>query len=110
MKRIAMMIAAMTLAVPAPLMVSTPALADSSNSSRYVPPFCENIIALYPGMPLGECVSLEESSYQYFARGSDAFATHWCALLRDVYPDDYEVLFGSSWTDCVHFAHEAIAH
>jgi hypothetical protein len=110
MKNLALFAATVALAIPAPMLMPTAASAQSSNSSRYVPGFCENVVAAYPGMPVGECVSLEESSYQYFLRGSDAFATHWCSLLRDVYPDDYAALFDSSWVDCVHFAHEAITH
>jgi len=109
MKRLITFIAAITLGVPAQLVF--PTAAQASNSSRYVPVYCKTeIVPIYSEVNVGECLSVEETSYQYFIRDSDGWATHWCELLRDVYPDDYDALFDSSWTGCVQYAHGAIGN
>ena len=100
-----------TLLTAAPVTSRAQAQASAPNSAKYVAVYCKDVI-VPSGLAssVGECVSLENTSYHYFTNDSDGFATHWCALLRDDYPDEYDALFAGSWTDCVHYAHDVIGN
>ena len=91
-----------------PMTSASDAQASGPNSAKYVVAYCKDeIVPSGLASSVGECVSLENTSYHYFTNDSDGFATHWCALLRDDYPSEYDAVF-AGWTDCVRTTHEVI--
>jgi hypothetical protein len=88
-----MFIAAIALAVPGPLMISTPAHAGYNN----IPGFCKNYVASGsdPALNQGECISLLTSQFHYFVddKNANAYAVHAC----DYYAENAPDLFDSLW-------------
>ena len=112
MEKLALLAAAMTLALPAPLAFPTGALAAPNpgqvgNTGRYVPPFCkETLPTEWPaGMPMGRCVSVEETYFRNSLHGTQGFATQDCYQAEIFEPDLFWMTF-DSFSDCVNWAHE----
>lgn len=93
MRRVAMFVAALGLAVPAQMTISTPAKAGYNN----IPNFCKDYVASGSDAELnrGECVSLLTSQFHYLVddKNANAFAVHAC----DYYAENAPDLFDSLW-------------
>lgn len=110
MKTLWLLTIAGTLAVPAPLAFPTMASADSSNSGRYIPSFCKDVTSdpsNPPGVNVGRCVSVEETSWQNELHGSEGWAAHQCWLTETFAPDVFNLLF-DSFADCVQTDHDRL--
>ena len=88
-----MLIAALGLAVPAQLTISTPAQAGYNN----IPGFCKDYVASGTDAALnrGECISLLTSEFHYYVdnKNANAYAVHAC----DYYAENAPDLFDSLW-------------
>ena len=90
-----MLIAAIGLAAPAPLVISTPAHAGFNN----IPGFCKNYVASGEDAALnrGECISLLTQQFHYFVddKNDNAYAVHACDYLAENAPDLFDLLWAS---------------
>jgi hypothetical protein len=95
-----MLIAAMGMAGPAPMIVSTPAYAGYNN----IPDFCKDYVAsgVEPAFNQGECISYLTQRFHYFVddKNANAFAVHRCDYIAEVAPDLFESLWDSK-QECV---------
>ena len=94
MRKVAMFVAALGLAIPAQMTVSTPAQAGYNN----IPDVCKAYVAsgVEPPTNQGECVSLLTTQFHYYyddGRSATAFAVRACDYYAEVAPD----LFDSLW-------------
>ena len=94
MRKVAMFVAAMGLAVPAQMTISTPAHAGYNN----IPDICKAYVAsgVEPPTNQGECVSLLTTQFHYYVddgRSATAFAVRACDYYAEVAPN----LFDSLW-------------
>jgi hypothetical protein len=94
MRKVSMLIAAITLAGPAPLVISTPAQAGYNN----IPAYCKNYVASHDNsISQGQCISLITSEFHYFnddQKGGNSYAEKACDFYAEVSPD----FFDSMWT------------
>jgi hypothetical protein len=90
-----MLVAAIGLAAPAPLMISTPAYAGYNN----IPGFCKDYVAAGkdPALNQGECVSLLTSEFHYFVddKNGNSYAEHACDYYAENAPDFFDSLWAS---------------
>ena len=100
MWKLTMLIAAMGMAGPAPMIVSTPAHAGYNN----IPGFCKDYVAsgVEPPVNQGECVSLLTQQFHYYVddKNANAFAVHACDYYSEVVPDIYNSLWDSK-QECI---------
>ena len=93
MRRVATLIAATGLAIPAQMTVSTPAEAGYN----HIPARCKEIVAsdAYPELNQGECISLITSEFHFLVDGKNGNpdAVHSCDFYAENFPD----LFDSLW-------------
>lgn len=101
MKKFATFVATMALAIPAPLAMSTPAVAKNANVD-----FCKGYVGsdptVDPNLNRGECISLLTTEDNYFKNGSakNAVAVHECDYFLENYPDDFYATYASK-KECV---------
>ena len=95
MRKGAMLIAAIGLAVPGQLTISTPAYAGYN----HIPARCKEIVAsgAYPELNQGECISLITSEVHYFrdGRNDNAYAEHACDFYAENAPDFFDSMWSS---------------
>ena len=95
MRKGAMLIAAIGLAVPAQLTISTPAHAGYN----HIPARCKEIVAsgAYPELNQGECISLITSEFHYLFDGKNGNpdAVHSCDFYAENAPDLFDALWDS---------------
>lgn len=102
MKRISLLVAAASLAVPAvPFVAASPAVAATSGSSKY----CKDLRATDPGFATisqGRCVSYFNQVYNYSMRSGNthALAVQYCKIL-EIYDKVYFDSLYLSQSDCV---------
>lgn len=97
MKKLSMVLAAFTLAVPAPIVFATPAQAGSNS---YTNAYCK-AISPSSGMSVGECNSLLTTGGHAAAGQSiGGFAAQICSEVLDNYPVNFSYAY-ASYTDCV---------
>ena len=95
MKKLTMLIAAIGLAGPAPLIIATPAHAGYNN----IPSFCKNYVASGedPALNRGECISLLTQQFHYYVddKNDNSYAVHACDYYAENYPDIFDALWDS---------------
>lgn len=93
MKKITMLAAAVGLAAPTPLVITTPAHAGFNG----IPGFCKDYIGsgVDPETNRGECISLLTQQFHYVVddKNANAYAQHACDYYSEVDP----VFFDSLW-------------
>ena len=93
MRRMAMLVAATGLAIPAQMTITTPAEAGYN----HIPARCKEIVAsgAYSELNQGECISLITSEFHYLVDGKNGNpdAVHSCDFYAENAPD----LFDSLW-------------
>ena len=110
MKKMPLFLAAITVATPSPFIFVAPAQADSLNTGRYIPPFCQEIAAdpsNPPGVTAGRCVSVEQTSWKYELHGTEGWAAQQCWLTETFDPDFFDAYF-DSYSDCVRTDHDRL--
>src|SRR3954452_25302481 len=96
MKKFVTFLATMALAIPAPLAVSTPAVAKNANVE-----FCKGYVgsdpAVDPNLNRGEWISYLTTGDNYYNKGGakHAYAVHQCDYFAENYPDDFDLIWGS---------------
>lgn len=90
-----MLVAAVGLAAPTQLVITTPAHAGFNN----IPGFCKNYVASGedPATNRGECISLLTSQFHYVYDGknANAYAQHACNYYAEAAPDFFDSLWDS---------------
>lgn len=99
MKKLAMILSTIALAIPAPLVVATPAHADSNSATVTT---CKEIVdaGYYPDLSVGECVAIITSETNYYKNGSTGYASHACKFYEEQFPDYFAATW-DSYADCV---------
>lgn len=96
MKKLAMFVATIAVAIPAPLAVPAPALAENPNVS-----FCKDYVGsdptVDPNLNRGECISLLTTGDNYYGKGKagHGYAVHVCDYIQENYPDVFDLYYGS---------------
>lgn len=95
MRRGAMFVAAIGLAIPAQMTISTPAEAGYNN----IPAVCKAYVeaGTYPELNQGECISLITGEFHYFndQKSGNTYAVHACDFYAENAPDLFDSLWGS---------------
>ena len=95
MRKVAMLVAALGLAVPAQMTVSTPAYAGYNN----IPDVCKAYVdaGTYPQLNQGECISLITGEFHYFndQKNGNTYAVHACDFYAENAPDLFDSLWNS---------------
>jgi hypothetical protein len=98
MKKLSVACAALSFVFAgAPAMIASPAQAAANPNVA----LCRDLIATDPdlaSLSLGACVSLLTVEDNYFGKGtggSHAVAVKFCKLYEDVYPADFDLIWGS---------------
>lgn len=96
MKKLSMLVATVALAIPAPLTLATPALAANNSSAQAT---CKAIVAQgnYPGLTVGECVSLNKTQANSSGNG---YAAQECSYAQEQAPDIFYQYY-DSYSECV---------
>jgi hypothetical protein len=106
MKKLATFVAALTMAVPVPLVFSTPAQAAANTAVG----FCKEYVAAGydPNLTVGQCVSLLTTGDNYYnGNPGDGYATHVCQYYLNNYPDAFYSIW-DSLPDCIQDLHSQV--
>ena len=97
MTKLAIVLAMTALAVPAPLVVPTSALAAVNPNVGFCKDYVGSDPTLDPNLNRGECISLLNSYDNYNKNGSNshAVAVHECDYWAENYPADFDLIWGS---------------
>jgi len=108
MKKLAMFVAATAMAIPVPLIVSTPANAAPNSAVG----FCKGYVAsgYDANFSVGQCTALLTTDTNYYDKdaGGDGFATQLCLYYHNNYPDFYDYYGWDSVSDCVQELHTEV--
>jgi hypothetical protein len=98
MKKLATLVAALVLAIPAPLAISAPAQAAANPNVEFCKGYVGSDPTLDPELNRGECVSLLTTTDNYYGKNGKnghAVAVHWCDYYAENYLADFDAIWGS---------------
>ncbi|HKH00885.1 MAG TPA: hypothetical protein VKB08_09225 [Bradyrhizobium sp.] len=97
MRRLAIFLTMMAIAVPAPLVLSAPVHAAANPNVAFCKDYVGSDPTIDPNLNRGECVSLLNSYDNYYKNGSNshAVAVHECDYFAENYPADFDLIWGS---------------